>query len=165
MPNLRQTKSTRMKNLLIGILIVSSLYACKSETKPAFDLTNAKKEIEAANQIIVDCMAKGDSVGLANAYTKDGSLMLSNMLPIAGKENLTAFWGGMINSGIGAITLKTVEVWGNDDLITEEGLLEIITKDKVVVDKGKYIVLWKKEDGKWKMHRDISNSNLTAVTN
>ena len=82
-----------------------------------------------------------------------------------GIRNMNAFWGGMINSGISAITLKTVEVWGNDDLITEEGLLEIITKDKVVVvDKGKYIVLWKKEDGKWKMHRDISNSNLPAVT-
>jgi len=29
---------------------------------------------------------------------------------------------------------------------------------------GKYLVLWKKENGKWKLHRDISNSDLPVVT-
>ena len=28
-------------------------------------------------------------------------------------------------------------------------------------DEGKYVVVWKKqEDGSWKLHRDIWNSNL-----
>ena len=48
--------------------------------------------------------------------------------------------------------------------ITEEGLFEIKTKDDVQIDKGKYIVLWKKEDGKWKLHRDLSNSDLPLAT-
>ena len=30
------------------------------------------------------------------------------------------------------------------------------------IDKGKYIVLWKMEDGKWKLHRDIFNSDNAA---
>lgn len=49
-----------MKKVLFSALIASSLFACKSETKPAFDLANAKNEIEAANTAISEIIAKGD---------------------------------------------------------------------------------------------------------
>ena len=56
-----------MKKLLLGLLVSASLIACTNqETKPAFDLNNAKKEIEAANKEISDLLSKGDSVGAAN---------------------------------------------------------------------------------------------------
>ena len=31
------------------------------------------------------------------------------------------------------------------------------------VDKGNYIVVWKKDDGKWKIFRDIWNSSEKAM--
>ncbi len=52
-----------MKKLLLFLLIAASLFACQTPTKPAFDLANAKKEIEAANLAIAEFIAKGDSVG------------------------------------------------------------------------------------------------------
>ena len=81
-----------------------------------------------------------------------------------GKENLTKIWGGFINTGIGSIELNTLEVWGDENFITEEGLFTIKSKEGAQLDKGKYIVLWKKEDGKWKLHRDMSNSDLPLAT-
>jgi ketosteroid isomerase-like protein len=73
-------------------------------------------------------------------------------------------WGGFINAGIGAIELNTIEVWGDENFITEEGTFVLKAKDSTQLDKGKYLVLWKKENGKWRFHRDISNSDLPAVT-
>jgi hypothetical protein len=32
--------------------------------------------------------------------------------------------------------------------------------DGKVLDKGKYIVIWKKEDGTWKLHRDIWTTSV-----
>jgi ketosteroid isomerase-like protein len=29
-----------------------------------------------------------------------------------------------------------------------------------VVDRGKYIVIWKREQGQWKLHRDIWNTSM-----
>lgn len=153
-----------MKKLLFFAIIATSLFACQSATKPAFDLANAKKEIEAANQEITDFMAKGDSVSLTNAYGKDGALMVNYMPSIKGKDKIAAFWGGFIKLGIGGIKLTTLEVWGDENYITEEGLFEINAKDGKQVDNGKYIVVWKKEDGKWKLHRDMSNTNLPLAT-
>ena len=66
-----------------------------------------------------------------------------------------------MNSGITSVDLKTVEVWGTEDLITEEGELSLFVEEAEVY-QGKYMVLWKKDDGKWKLFRDIFNSNLPA---
>ena len=153
-----------MKYFLFTALIAANLLACQSENKSSFDLSTAKKEIEAANQELTEYLAKGDSVGMASSYSKDGAFMGSNSPAIRGKENLTSFWGGFIRSGNGGISLTTLEVWGDENYITEEGLFEIKPKDGPVVDKGKYIVIWKKEDGKWKLHRDMSNSDLPIVS-
>ena len=45
-----------------------------TENKSSFDLAVAKKEIEEANRNFMDLVAKGDSVGLANAYTTESPL-------------------------------------------------------------------------------------------
>lgn len=154
-----------MKKLLFSAFIATSLFACKSETKAPFDLANAKKEIEAANQEVSNFMAKGDSVGLASCYGTDGALLLNNMPAVKGQANLVKAWGGFINSGIGAIELNTTEVWGDENYITEDGTYVLKAKDGTQLDKGKYLVLWKKENGKWKFHRDISNSDLPVADN
>ena len=153
-----------MKKLLVLAFIATSLFACKSETKPEFDLANAKKEIEAANHEIAETFAKGDSVGMAEAYSKEGSVMLNYMPSVKGKENLTKVWGSFFKAGISKIELTTLEVWGDENFITEEGVFEIKSKDGAQLDKGKYIVIWKKEDGKWKLHRDLSNTDLPLAT-
>ena len=153
-----------MKKLLFSAFIAASLFACKSETKAPFDLANAKKEIEAANREVSEFMAKGDSAGLASCYGTEGILLLNNMPAVKGKENLTKIWGGFINAGIGAIELNTTEVWGDENFITEEGTFVLKAKDSTQLDKGKYLVLWKKENGKWRFHRDISYSDLPVAT-
>lgn len=158
------TYNFNMKKILLSSIFIAGLFACKSTEKKDFDINKAKKEIEAANVEISTFMTNGDSVGIASAYSKDGSLMTSNMPAIKGKDNLIKIWGGFIKSGIGSIDLTTIEVWGDENFITEEGMFEIKTKEGVSVDKGKYLVLWKKEDGKWKLHRDISNSDLPIQT-
>jgi ketosteroid isomerase-like protein len=153
-----------MKKILLSTILVASLFACQTTPKSAFDLSNAKKEIEAANMVISTSISNGDSVGAANAYSSDGKFMGSNTPSISGNANLVAFWGGFIKSGGGSIQLNTLDVWGDENFITEEGLFEIKNKEGISLDKGKYLVLWKKEDGKWKLHRDMSNSDLPLAT-
>jgi ketosteroid isomerase-like protein len=146
------------------IIITKSITQVTQETKSTFDLTSAKKEIETANREIMETFSKADSVGMANAYSKDGYLMPSNMPSVKGKENITSFWGSRMKAGMSSATLTTLEVWGDENFITEEGLYEMKSKDGAQLGKGKYIVLWKKEEGKWKLHRDIWNSDLPVAT-
>ena len=157
-------------SLLIGFTM---LCGCKNEdtsktsnvnqSKISFDLTVAKKEIEEANRNFMDLVAKGDSVGLANAYTTDAKFMNAGAPAFVGRANIQKAMSNIIKSGITKLDLRLKEVFGTEDLIAEEGELTLYVKNNVVAEE-KYIVLWKKEDGKWKLFRDIFNSNLPAST-
>lgn len=133
----------------------------EKETKSTFDLTIAKKEIEEANRNFMDLVAKGDSIGLANSYTADAKFMSAGAPAVVGRKNIQSAMSEIVKSGITKVDLRLKEVFGTEDLIAEEGELTLYVKDKAVAEE-KYIVLWKKEDGKWKLFRDIFNSNLPA---
>lgn len=131
------------------------------ESAPAFDLNAAKKEIEASNRNFMEFFAKGDSVSLANLYTSDGQLMFADAPSYEGRAKIQNVFAGISKSGLTKADLKTQDVFGNEDLLAEQGIVDLYANDKAVAQE-KYIVLWKKEDGKWKMFRDISNSNWPA---
>ena len=153
-------------SLLIGFLILISCNNANTsktieqkENKPTFDLTVAKKEIEEANRNFMNLVAKGDSVGLANAYTTDAKFMSAGAPAVVGRANIQKAMSDIVKSGITRVDLRLKEVFGTEDLIAEEGELTLYVKNDAVAEE-KYIVLWKKEDGKWKLFRDIFNSNL-----
>ncbi len=146
--------------ILILLFCTTSCNTPKIESKTSFDLANAKKEIEESGRNFMTLLAKGDSVGLANCYTTDAKFMGSNSPAASGRKNIQSVLASIINSGATKFDLKLIEVWGTEELIAEEGEFTLATKEGTQFDKGKYIVLWKKEDGKWKLFRDCFNSDL-----
>ena len=163
-------KSTNFLTLAaVTLLYVSSITSCNNKTEEAtetvvessFNLTTAKTEIVAANKEFMTFFAAGDSVGLANLYSQDAKFMMTGAPAISGRKNIQSVLSGIMNSGISSVDLRTIDIWGNENLITEEGELSLFVGEDEV-DRGKYIILWKKENGKWHLFRDIFNSNLPA---
>ena len=146
--------------ILILLFCATSCNTPRIENKTSFDLANTKKEIEEAGRNFMALVAKGDSVGLANCYTTDAKFMGSNSPAVSGRTKIQSVVASIINSGVTKFDLRLTEVWGTEELIAEEGEFTLATKEGTQLDKGKYIVLWKKEDGKWKLFRDCFNSDL-----
>ena len=157
-----------MKNYLAFIslvVLVSTIASCTSSQKEsAFDLTNARKEIETANKQFVEFFDKSDSVGLANMFTIDGKSMEPNEPSFNGRSKIQTHFSIVMNAGANKLRLLTTGLWGDENMLAEEGEYTFIDKDGKQLDKGKYIVLWKKEEGKWKLFRDCYNSNLPLAT-
>jgi ketosteroid isomerase-like protein len=156
-----------MKKLLLMTFLSSTiLVACngKTETKSALDTVTAQKLVDEGNRAFEGYVSKGDSVGLAtNSYTIDAKFMAPNMATAEGRPAVTTAVAGIINSGITGIKLTSKELWVNENTITETGSFDLNIKDGTVVEKGKYLVVWKQEDGKWKIHRDMFNSDLPVM--
>ncbi|MDW5288303.1 nuclear transport factor 2 family protein [Formosa sp. PL04] len=89
----------------------------------------------------------GDSVAIANSYTKDTKFMHPVAPAVVGKANIQTAMSNIVQSGIKGIQIKLENVYGTEDLIAEEGELTLFSGDDTVALE-KYIVLWKKEDGK-----------------
>jgi len=133
--------------------------ACTCLT-PAAYADGVKAAIEAANAQVSVAVVKGDAAGLAALYSTDGHLMPAGSDPIRGTEAIQKFWQGGLDSGIAAIGLKTIEVFGHGPTVTEVGEYELRDKAGKVLDHGKYIVVWQHVDGKWKLLRDMFSTNV-----
>jgi uncharacterized protein (TIGR02246 family) len=145
------------------ILVTGSILmvSCNKEAaKPAFDLTEAKAAIEARSKVYVDALNNKDSVGLANCYTSDGKFMAPNEKSVVGRANIQKLMGQWMKSGMPNFSIETVEVWGNDEVLAAEENWSFKDKDGKIVDQGKAIEVYKKEDGVWKLHRDCFNSDM-----
>jgi ketosteroid isomerase-like protein len=153
--------------LLFAALISGSvfLFSCNSSTEikttATFDTAAAKKEIEAVNLHMSESIAKGDSVAAADCYLPDAKFMAANMPAIVGQKNIQSAFAGFIKSGITKLEINMTHAWGDSNLMAEEGTYALGIKDGHIIDKGKYIVIWKKDaQGKWKIARDINNSDM-----
>lgn len=166
-------KSTNFLTLIaLGLLFVFSFTSCENAEEVAtepdaepvaestFDLETGKAGVMASNQMFMEFVAAGDSIGLGNLYTEDAKFMVTGMPSITGISNIQSAFSGFIKSGITGADLRTVEVWGTEEFITEEGEYSLYAGDDEV-DQGKYLVLWKNVDGKYKFYRDIFNSDLS----
>ena len=125
---------------------------------PPNTITNA--DITTAFETAV---SKSDSIGLANLYTTDTKWMNPNAPAVEGRTALVSKISQDLQAGIGSAKLTTAEVWGDENYVTEEGNYKLFAKDGKEIDKGKYLILWKRVDGKLMFHRDIYNSDLPAA--
>jgi uncharacterized protein (TIGR02246 family) len=127
---------------------------------PAAYADGVKAAIEAANTQFSAAAANGDGAALAALYSPDGQVMPAGSDPIRGTEAIQKFWQGALGSGIAAIGLKSIEVFGHGRTATEVGEYELRDKAGKVLDHGKYIVVWQHADGKWKLLRDMFSTNV-----
>jgi len=142
----------------------SSGSADTKTTASSFDLAAARKAVDEGNQSLSDLLKKGDSVGFASFYCSDAKVMAPEGPAVVGRDAIKSTIGYFYNIGLTGMSLKTSDVWGSDALIGEEGTYVFTMKDGKEYDHGKYIVLWKMEDGKWKLFRDIWCTDIPKPT-
>jgi uncharacterized protein (TIGR02246 family) len=150
-------KSIGFSGLLFATFVAFT--ACEQQT----DRSELKSRIEQANQEWMEAVQQGNADGVADMYTDDAFLLPSNTPAIQGREGVKSFFSGAMNSGIKRVKLVTEEVEGDGESAIERGTYEMMIDGDKVVDKGKYIVHWRHLDGKWKLHKDMFNSDLPAA--
>jgi len=121
-------------------------------------------EIAAADDNFMAVFSHGNPTALAELYTEDAQLLPPNSDFVIGKEAIRAFWQGIIDMGIKAVKLEIIEVASHGDTAIEMSKYTLEDKLGQALDRGKYIVVWKREGGQWKLHRDIFNSSMPAQT-
>jgi uncharacterized protein (TIGR02246 family) len=118
--------------------------------------------IEAADLAFAGAFGRGDSAGIAECYTADGQLLPTQSDPVVGKEAIQAFWQGVMDMGLKEVHLETVEVEDHGDTAIEVGRYTLRAEGGQLADSGKYVVIWKNQEGLWKLHRDIWNTSQPA---
>lgn len=117
--------------------------------------------IKAAYEVFMAAFSRGDSAALADLYTEKGQLLPTGSDVVTGKEAIQNFWQGAMDMGIKSAKLEMIELEELGDTTIEQGKYTLRGGSGNVLDRGKYIVIWKQQAGQWKLHRDIWNSSLS----
>ena len=146
------------RRLTIGFVSIVLLSA-----SPLLAADSIRSEIEAANKIFEATFARGDSPGIAALYTGNAQLLPAQSDFVTSTQAIAQFWQAVFDSGVKGVTLVTLEVEGLGDTANEVGKLELRDADGKVLDRAKYVVIWKKEGGSWKLHRNIWTTSVVPV--
>ncbi len=96
---------------------------------------------------------------LDDIYTSDARILPPGAPTIAGRKAIKEFWSNMIQAtGAKAAVLESVDAMLAGDGVVEIGRATLTIQDAAQIEV-KYVVYWKQEDGRWKWHVDIWNTN------
>ena len=125
-----------------------------------FNLDSVKAYITEMNKSYGQRFKTNDTAFYKERYCKDAAVYCPNLPAVVGIDSIISFFYGGGNNKETIIELPPNNVSGNADLVVEDGPYNFPDGKGGSVDKGKFIALWKQEDGKWKLYREIWNTDL-----
>lgn len=145
-------------NFNISILIVSiiSFFTVRLANAQQTD----KEQIRGLINDFSEFVMASDYKGIVNSYTIDGKIFPNNLDILEGKAAIKKYW--TLPEGVSTSYHKIIpeEIKIIEDHAYDYGYYEGTTKrnDGSEVNwKGKYVIVWKKVEGNWKIHLDIWN--------
>lgn len=149
-----------MNNGCSVLFIILSIFILFTSAQTEDKNSKLHETIAAANEKFMNAFSQRNAVGMAALYTENGQVLPPNGDFVFGKEAIQTFWKALMDMGIKEVKLDIIEVEGHDNTAIEMSTFGLYGDEGKIMDKGKYIVIWKKENGQWKLHRDIFNSSL-----
>ena len=125
-----------------------------------FDTTGLRKIIDEKNNKFTQAHIVGDTAFLNNIFTQDGRVFAPNSEVITGRSAIAAINLEYINFGIKEFREETTALYGSSDYLIDEGNYFMSYGKDSTVEKGKFINIWKKVDGDWKLYSNIWNSSM-----
>ena len=150
-----------MKKLLLCFLVSVSLIACTNqETKK--DMVKIKAEIEALEGKWNSYNNARDINGLLELYADDAVQLPNNQPMLIGKAAIQKNDEvSFINRAKGQMEIgQTVDVIGDENLVTEIGKATQTDSTGKVISIGKYMIVWKKINGKYLIIREMWNDDV-----
>lgn len=111
------------------------------------------------NESYSDRFTSNDSAFYVERYCTDAEVYSPNIPAVKGREAIRKFFYNEGNNKEANIELPAGNFYGSNELVIEEGTYNFPDGKGGSADKGKFIALWKKENGKWKLYREIWNSD------
>jgi uncharacterized protein (TIGR02246 family) len=117
-------------------------------------------EIQAISDKFIAAFKKGDAQGITDLFAKDAVLRPNHAPRLKGQQAIAAHWkAGLEQLSTIKFTTTDVILLGSDT-VARIGTWEVTTQDQTPMTfSGKDLVLYRKEDGDWKIVADIWNTD------
>ena len=126
------------------------------------DLAKLKTDIQAMENAWAEASNSKDKAKIVAFYADDAISMENNKPMAVGKaaiqKGVEAYLAERKASSV--VAYETMEVFGDDNMLTEIGKTTMKDAAGKVMSTGKYMALWEKRNDKWLVIRDIYNDDV-----
>ena len=156
-PPLKNNVFFRIALLVKALIILICFTSCDPKVaennveSQHVDLTTLEQEIALKLSEFENYLQNGDSVALGKMYLENAVIMPSTI----GRASIVRNFGSMIRDSITGSSFETTDLWGDNQLLVEQGIGTWYYQNGQEAGHGKYLVVWQKEQGDWKILRDI----------
>lgn len=154
-----------MKNRLLAALVaILSLWSTASSMAgdPGFNLAELRKVIEANNARFTAAHVQGDQATIDAMFTADAKCLPPGADPVIGRAAIAKLTREYLDYGVSEFREDTTDFYGNEDLLIDQGTYVMTYGPDKTRETGKYLNVWKREDGVWKIYSNIWNTNAPA---
>lgn len=123
--------------------------------------------IQALDELWLAAAARRDLDGMMAIYADDAQELLPDMAPLVGRDAIRAFYRGLIEQlprFAHHFAPEDITVASSADLAVARGSYRFTpdTLDPQLVHVGKYVGVWRRRQGDWRLFINISNSDEPA---
>ena len=151
---------------VLPLLTIALAVGCarQQETKPVVDTAAITAQVDSINHGFAAAMNAKDSTAAANCYADDARLLPHGMARVDGKDAIRSTLAGFQATPGLAFELTSTEKMVSEagDMVVDIGTYHLNwtgAKGKPAEEVGKYVTVFKKVNGEWKMVADTFNSD------
>lgn len=100
---------------------------------------------------------RGDADAVVALYVQDAQLIMPGAEPARGRDAIRAAVVEMIKSGV-KVTIETEQNVGSGAVAYVYGPYRVADAQGRVVERGRYVETWRKDDGAWRIAVDINTA-------
>ena len=146
------------------LALLLAVASCTAQKAPDVSTLSEAKAVQDLSQRWLKAEIAKDIPTIMTFYAEDAMEMASNTPVIIGKEPIQKWYEGWLKPEGVSMTFATeeVRVATSLDLAVERGTYHFVQKNASgqVDDTGKYVTVWKKVKGEWKVSIDTATSDL-----
>jgi ketosteroid isomerase-like protein len=147
--------TSRTRLAFVPAAVLAAVLLLHSGTAAADEVRDA---VEAGNRAFIEAALVGDAKAVSELYTGTAQVIAPGAPVVTGRPAIAAFWLSSFQTApIKAMQLETTDLESTGDLAYETGKVTIVARDGTT-SSARYLVVWKREGGSWKLHRDIWNA-------
>jgi ketosteroid isomerase-like protein len=151
--------------IFLTIYLFASCSIKTTTEEDKFSLDPVKAHIAEMNKNYGYRFTHNDTAFTAARYCTDAEVYPAAHPIIKGRDSIrTYYYDGGRNTEI-TILITATNIYGSADLVVEEGSYDFPDGKGGSFDKGKFIALWKEEAGRWKLFREIWNTDISKTIN
>jgi len=155
-------KNKTIKKILLAVSVLT--LACNSKkdgSTVVVDKEQIKKEIQAKEDGFA-AIYNGGEIKDIGYYADDATSFFQNRPALIGKEAIVEFLKSGLSGNSDKISFNTEEVFVSNDgnQVVEVGYFKVVDSTNTTVNKGNYMSLFEKRNGKYVCVRDMSASDI-----